>query len=259
MNFQLKSDFEAATANIADAVFPNTQFQIIAQEIGIGNLSITFKNPRHFADNFRIKFYPKLKTLIVSGYSTEGMVHLTYIPENNYSFCNGSGMKISKPSVGDKFEFLAGKFYTFLQEFYLVEVITDFSFSSEFETAIAGIAAQTFPHYNFSLKYWQNQKKEVCLHFQGDRNLEQTLNIIPDILYQKESILFDVDFRSQPKCLTINTRWNDDQYLLFYHSVGYLSWNTLQLDNINPPSGLGKRIENIAVKLYPLLQEFFGE
>ncbi|MBD2777873.1 hypothetical protein [Iningainema tapete] len=260
MNFELNSDFEAATAKIANAVFPNIQFQIIAQEIGIGNLSITCKNPRYFGDNFRIKFYPKLKTLIVSGYSHEGMVHLTYTPDNNYEWRNGSGLKISKPSsVGDKFEYLARTFYPFLQEFYLVEVLTDFSFSFELETALALIAAQSFPHYNFNFRYWQNQNKEVCLHFQGNRNIEQTLNIIPDPLCQKESILFDVDFRSQPKLLTINTRWNDDQYLLFYDSVGYLSWNTLQLENIHPPSVLGRRIENIAVKLYPILEEFFAE
>lgn len=259
MNFKLSSDFEAIAAEIAAMVYPKTQFQFLVKEIGIGNLAITFKNPRHFSQNFRIKFYPKLKTLIVSGYSPEGMVHLTYVPDHNYDWRNGGGFKINKPSVGEKFEFLAGKFYPFLQEFFLPEVST-FTIPNEFETSIAGIASQVFPQYHFSLKYCKNQNKEVYLNFIGDRNPEtQTLDFRPETFGQKESISFDVDFRSNPKCLSINTKWNDEQYLLFYHSLGYLSWNTLQLENINPPSVLGKRIETIAVKLYPLLQEFFGE
>lgn len=259
MNFKLSSDFEATAAEIAAKVFPNTQFQFLVKEIGIGNLAITFKNPRYFAENFRIKFYPKLKTLIISGYSSEGMVHLTYIPENNYEWRNGGGFKINKPSsVGDKFEFLAVKFYPFLQEFFLLEVCTC-TVPWVFESSVAIIASEVFPQFHFSLKYWKNQNKEVYLHLRGDRNPEsETLDNRADTWEQKQSICFGVDFRSDPKCLSINTKWNDEQYLLFYHSLGYLSWNTLQLENINPPSVLGKRIETIAVKLYPLLQEFFG-
>lgn len=260
MNFILPSDFKAAAAAAAALVFPKTQFQLFSKEIGIGNLAITFKNPKHFSENFRIKFYIKLRTLVISGYSSEGIVHLTYTPDDNYEWRNGYGFKINKPSsVGDKFEFLARRFYPLLQEFFIREDFINFPLSHEFETAAASVAVQAFPQYYFNLSYWKYKERELYLHFQGDRNQEiKTLAIKLDPLQQQESILFDVDFRC-PTCLTLNTKWDDEQYLLFYHSRGFLSWSTLQLDTINPPSACGEKFETIAIKLYPLLQEFCTE
>lgn len=80
----------------------NTAF--CCQEIGAGNIAITFKNPRYFFDNFKIQFYPQLKTIIIAGYSTKGTVYLNYLPENNYNWCNEGMFTIKKPSaIGEKF------------------------------------------------------------------------------------------------------------------------------------------------------------
>ncbi|MBD2603183.1 hypothetical protein H6G81_01265 [Scytonema hofmannii FACHB-248] len=132
-------DFEAEIAKIASLVFPKTQFQLLFQTIGsshaalvlpkaqfqllsekIGsdNLCITFK-AKHFSENFKLRFFRKIKTLTLSGYYNEGMAHLIYIPDNNYNWLNGRGYEITSPdSIGEKFEFLANKLYPFLQEFY---------------------------------------------------------------------------------------------------------------------------------------------
>lgn len=258
MKFLLTSDFQTVATEIASLVFPKTQFQVLFKETGTGKISITFKNPQHFADNFRIKFCSKLKTFTISGYSKEGIVHLHYLPENNYEWRNGGEYTISKPSsVGEKFEFLASKFYPVLQEYYLGDVFENFFISHEFETAVTSIVAEAFPQFHFSLSYSKNVEKELCLNFQGQRNETKILKPRQDIFSTTESILFDVDFRNCAKCLAINTRWDGEQYVLFYNSIGILSWSTLHLNKINPPSAFGKEFESIAVKLYPLLQEFF--
>jgi hypothetical protein len=258
MNFILPSDFETAATQMAAMVFPTTRFQVLAKEIGIGNLAITFKSPRHFSENFRIKFYPKLQTLIISGYYDDGMAHLTYTLNKNYQWHNGLGCKIDKPAnIGDKFEFLSRKFFPLLQEFFITEDFTRFSLSRDFETLVTKIAEQAFPDYNFNLSYWKYGEKEFCLHFQGDKTIEiQTSELPSNILSIKESISFDVDFRTEPKCLTISTKCNEEQYLLYYNSIGTVSWSTVQIDEIKPPSGLDKKLEIIALNLYPLLQEF---
>ena len=259
MDFILTSGFQAVAAEIASLVFPKTQFQVLSKEVGIGNIAITFKNPKHFSENFRVKYYPKLKTLVISGYCREGIVHLNYIPDNNYDWRNGGGHVIDKPSsVGEKFEFLANKFYSLLQEFFLGEVFENFFISHEFETAATEVAAQAFPLFNFSLSYSKIREKELYLNFKGERSFKtKTLKIRPEIFLQRESILFNIDFRSRAKCLAINTKWDGEQYLLFYNSIGYLSWSTIQLDKISPPLAFGKEFETIAIKLYPILQEFF--
>ncbi|MDF5718942.1 MAG: hypothetical protein PUP91_00325 [Rhizonema sp. PD37] len=258
MKFLLTSDFQTVATEIASLVFPKTEFQVLFKETGIGKISMTFKNPKHFADNFRIKFCSKLKTLTISGYSKEGIVHLNYLPENNYDWRNGGEHTISKPSsVGEKFEFLASKFYPVLQEYYLGDVFENFFISQEFETAATSVVAEAFPQFHFSLSYSENVEKEPCLNFKGQRNETKILKFKQKTFQTTESILFNVDFRHRAKCLAINTRWDGEQYVLFYNSIGNLSWSTLHSDKINPPSAFGKEFESIAVKLYPLLQEFF--
>ncbi|MFH7029800.1 MAG: hypothetical protein ACHBN1_31675 [Heteroscytonema crispum UTEX LB 1556] len=136
-------DLQAEAANIAALVFPQTQFQLLSEKIGsshaalilpktqyellsriIGsdNLSITFKNPRKFSENFRLRFFPKIKTLILSGHYKDGMAHLMYIPANNYTWFNATkGYAINSPDcIGEKLEFLANKFYPFLEEFFIM-------------------------------------------------------------------------------------------------------------------------------------------
>ncbi len=136
----VQPDFQMEAANIAALVFPKTQFQLLSQKIGsahaalvlpktqfqllspkIGNdnLSMTFKG-RHFSENFKLRFFPKIKTLILSGYYKEGMAHLIYTPANNYNWLNGRGYEINSPGcIGEKFQFLVNKFYPFLEEFFL--------------------------------------------------------------------------------------------------------------------------------------------
>ncbi|MDF5721791.1 MAG: hypothetical protein PUP91_15185 [Rhizonema sp. PD37] len=258
MKFLLTSDFRTVAIEIVSLVFPKTPFQVLFKEIGTGKISITFKNPKYFADNFRIKFCSKLKTLTISGYSKEGIVHLNYLPENNYEWRNGGEYTISKPSsVGEKFEFLASIFYPVLQEHYLGDVFENFFISQEFETAATSIVAEAFPQFYFNLSYSKNVEKELSLNFKGQRNETKILQTRQGIFQTTESILFNVDFRNRAKCLAINTRWDGEQYVLFYNSIGNLSWSTLHSEKINSPSAFGKEFESVAVKLYPLLQEFF--
>ncbi|MBO3462537.1 hypothetical protein G7B40_028105 [Aetokthonos hydrillicola Thurmond2011] len=261
MEFILTSDFQTIATEIASLVFPKTQFQVLSKEIGVGNVAITFKNPRDFSDNFRIRFYPKLKTLTVSGYSQQGIVHFNFYAENNNNceWRNGGGSKIDRPScVGERFEFLAKKFYPFLQEFFLGEVFDNFFISREFENAATEVATQAFPGFDFSLSYSKQRNKELYLSFRGARNIKlKTLKIPTKVPLTPESIYFNIDFRSHAKCLAIDTVWEGEQYLLFYNSIGNLSWSTLLLENINSPAKFGKEFENIAVTIYPILQEFF--
>lgn len=135
----LEPDFQTEIANITALVFPKSQFQLLFQTIGKGhaalvlpkpqfqllssqigndNLSITFKG-KHFSENFKLRFFPKIKILTLSGYYEEGMAHLIYTLDNNYHWLNGKGYEISKPDcIGENFEYLAKKFYPFLEEFY---------------------------------------------------------------------------------------------------------------------------------------------
>ncbi|GAB1543709.1 hypothetical protein NUACC21_63850 [Scytonema sp. NUACC21] len=101
----------------AACVLPKTQFELLSPKIGRDNLSLTFKG-RHISENFRVMFFPKIQTLILSGYSQQGMVHLIYMPGYNDNWLNGMGYTIAPPdSIRAKFEFLASKFYPFLLEF----------------------------------------------------------------------------------------------------------------------------------------------
>ncbi len=261
MNFLFTSDFKTVAAQYASLVFPTIQFQVLCKKIGSGNVAIIFKNHKYFADNFRIKFFPRLKKITISGYSKEGIFQLNYSPENNYEWQNGSNSLINKPAcVGDKFELFARKFYTLLQEFFLSEGFgfDDLSIFSEFETAATEIAVRAFPLFHFRLSYSKNRQKELNLNFRGDRRLEiRSLRIETLAFHKPESILFNIDFLSQAKCLVLNVKWESDQYLLFYNSSGYLSWSKLHFKNINPPAVFGKEFETIAIQIYPLLQEFF--
>ncbi|MBR8838165.1 MAG: hypothetical protein DSM106950_30225 [Stigonema ocellatum SAG 48.90 = DSM 106950] len=139
--YSVRPDFYVVATNIAALVFPATQFQLLSQKIssdhaalifpasqfhslspkiGSDNLAITFKSQKHFSESFRVRFFPKITTLTVSGYYKEGMAHLIYIPANNYNWLNGRGYQIKSPDgIGEKFEFLANKFYPFLEEFFL--------------------------------------------------------------------------------------------------------------------------------------------
>ena len=120
MNITLSSEFEVVVANIAAQVFPKTQYQLLAQEIGERELVITFKSQKHFSENFRIRFFPKNKKLILSGYYKETIYHLNYSIANNYSWSDGLGDQVFSPeSIREKFEFLAQKFYAILEEFWL--------------------------------------------------------------------------------------------------------------------------------------------
>ncbi|MDF5726551.1 MAG: hypothetical protein PUP92_00560, partial [Rhizonema sp. PD38] len=73
MNITLSSEFEVVAANIAAQVFPNTQYQLLAQEIGERELAITFKSHKNFSENFRVRFFANKKNLILSGYYKESI------------------------------------------------------------------------------------------------------------------------------------------------------------------------------------------
>lgn len=140
-DFTAQPDILAVAANIAAFVFPKTQFQLVSQIIGrdyaacvlpktqfellapkIGdeNLSLTFQG-RHFSENFRVMFFPKINTLILSAYYSKGMAHLIYIPGYNFTWINSLGYKINYPDgIAESLELLADKFYPFLLEFFLV-------------------------------------------------------------------------------------------------------------------------------------------
>lgn len=149
MHNVLIGDFKTAATEIIALVFPKTEFKVLCQEIGIGNVAITFHNPKHFSDTFRIKYYVKLKTLIISGYSNEQTVHLIYQATNNYTWRNECGVAIEKPySLGEKLEFLARKFFLVLQEFYLGKVFDSFSIVSESETTTTSFSSWTCSDFN---------------------------------------------------------------------------------------------------------------
>ncbi|MBP5977168.1 hypothetical protein HW132_31695 [Brasilonema sp. CT11] len=117
--YTIQPDIHEEAAKIAALVFPTTQFQLFSQKIETESLSVIFKG-RHFSENFRLQFFPKINTLLLSGYYKEGMAHLTYTPSNKYNWRDGRGFKISSPDgIGEKFEFLANEFYPFLEEFFL--------------------------------------------------------------------------------------------------------------------------------------------
>lgn len=143
------SDFKTVTAEIMGLVFPKTEFRVLFQEIGIGNLAITFHSPKCFSDSFRIKYYVKLKTLILSGYFNERTVHLIYQATNNYAWRNECGEAMGKPPyVGEKLEFLARSFFLVLQEFYLGEVFDGFSILYDGENTDTSFTNENYPEFN---------------------------------------------------------------------------------------------------------------
>lgn len=120
MEVILPPEFETVVANIAALAFPKTQFQLLSQKIGNNNLILTFKSKKHFSENFRVRFFPKMKTLTVSSYCQTGMSHLNYIPAHTYDWVNGKGYKMNSPrEIGEKLELLAQRFYPFLEEIFL--------------------------------------------------------------------------------------------------------------------------------------------
>lgn len=114
--------YRQASCSEAAFIFLKNQYDLLAPKIGSNNLSITFKTEIHVGKNanFSVYFFPKIKTLTLSGYYSEGMAHLIYTPFNNYNWLNGKGYTITTPDyVGEKFELLAPKFYTFFEEFFI--------------------------------------------------------------------------------------------------------------------------------------------
>lgn len=119
---EFKLLYRQASCFDAAFMFPKIQYNLLAQKIGSNNLSITFKKEKYIGKNvnFSICFFPKINTLTLSGYYSKGMAHFIYTPFNNHNWLNGKGYKISTPDcVGEKFEFLAPKFYAFLEEFFI--------------------------------------------------------------------------------------------------------------------------------------------
>lgn len=119
-----KTEFQLLPQKIGSAhaalVLPKTQFQLLSSKVGSDNLSLNFKNKKHFADNFRLIFLPKIKTLIFSAHYLQGIAHLIYIPGNSFNWLDSRGYGINYPDgIGEKLEFLASKFYPFLEEFFL--------------------------------------------------------------------------------------------------------------------------------------------
>ncbi|OKH32183.1 hypothetical protein NIES2101_40925 [Calothrix sp. HK-06] len=141
--YSIESDFIVEAANIAALVFPETKFKLILQQvsnfdaalvlpkapqyllsqaIGSHNLSITFKDEKVFSKNinFRVCFFPKLQAITISGYCSQGTAYLIYTSPSNYNWLNSKGYKIDYPdTIGEKFEYLAPKFYPFFEEFVL--------------------------------------------------------------------------------------------------------------------------------------------
>jgi hypothetical protein len=124
-----KSQFQLLSQTIGSAhaalILPKNQYQLLSQTIGNHNLSIAFKNQRNFSENFKVRFFPKIKTLTISSYYEKNMVHLVYISSNynrnnNFNWLNSKGYEINSPDcIGEKFEFLANKLYPFLEEFFI--------------------------------------------------------------------------------------------------------------------------------------------
>ncbi|OKH55916.1 hypothetical protein NIES2101_01215 [Calothrix sp. HK-06] len=114
--------YRQASCFDAAFIFPKNQYHLLGEKIGNNNLSITFKKEKHIGKNvnFSVCFFPKINTMTLSGYYSEGMAHIIYTPFNNHNWLNGKGYKITTPDcVGEKFELLAPKFYTFCEEFFL--------------------------------------------------------------------------------------------------------------------------------------------
>ncbi|KYC38453.1 hypothetical protein WA1_35230 [Scytonema hofmannii PCC 7110] len=131
--------------------------------------------------------------------------------------------------------------------------------SLEFEILSTEIAAQAFPEFRFSLTAYQPQnQKKVSLKLQGHRNYPtNTLVTDSSDFHQQSTISFDLDFYPHSRCLSLETRFHDKKYCLFYHSIGYLFWSINNRRDITPPSTFEKEFEFIGKKLYPILEEFF--
>lgn len=120
MNITLSLEFEVVAANIAAQVFPKIKYQLSAQKIGNHELVITFKSQKHFSENFRVRFSPENKKLILFCHYKDTMYHLNYEEVNNYHWSDGLGSRVFSPHyIGEKFESLANKLYPVLEEFWL--------------------------------------------------------------------------------------------------------------------------------------------
>jgi len=139
--YTVQTDFQLEAAKIAALVFPNTRFRLFLRNIGMAhaasvspkaqsksllkvigddNLAIFFKSQTDVLENFQVQFFPKIKSLILSGHHKDDLAHLYYYPANDYDWFNGKGYKIARPDcIGEKFEFLADKFYPFFEEYFL--------------------------------------------------------------------------------------------------------------------------------------------
>ncbi|BAZ17428.1 hypothetical protein NIES4071_93060 [Calothrix sp. NIES-4071] len=119
---EFKLLYRQASCYDAAFIFPKNKYDLLAPKVGNNNLSITFKKEKIIGRNvnFSVCFFPKINTLTLSGYYSKGMAHLIYTPFNNHSWLNGKGYDITTPDcVGEKFEFLAPKFYAFFEEFFI--------------------------------------------------------------------------------------------------------------------------------------------
>ncbi|MBD2776605.1 hypothetical protein [Iningainema tapete] len=120
MNITLSLEFEVVAANIATQVFPNIKYQLSAQKIANHELVITFKSQKHFSENFRVRFSPDNKKLVLSCHYRDTMYHLNYVIGNNYHWVDGLGDRVFSPqNIGEKFESLVKKLYPVLEEFWL--------------------------------------------------------------------------------------------------------------------------------------------
>ncbi len=139
--YTVQTDFKVEAANIAALVFPRTRFRLFLRNIGMNhaasvspkahvklslkdigddNLAIFFKSQTDVLENFQVQFFPKIKSLILSGHYKDELAHLYYYPDNDYDWFNSKGYTIARPDcIGEKFEFLADKFYPFFEEYFL--------------------------------------------------------------------------------------------------------------------------------------------
>ncbi|WP_017316308.1 hypothetical protein [Mastigocladopsis repens] len=131
--------------------------------------------------------------------------------------------------------------------------------SLDFEVVSTEIAAQAFPEFRFICSYRQPPiKQKLSLKFQGNKNCGTNILVTNTSSFHRQgTISLDIDFYAHSRCLSIETRFEDKKYSVFYHSNGYLFWSINNKRDITPPSILEKEFEYIATKLYPVLEEFF--
>ncbi|GEM_PF-2268829 len=165
MEFIFANDFLTVISEIVALIFPNTQFQILFKESDFGNITITFKNPVSFTESFIIRFYPKFKVLMISGYSEEEVVYLIYSSNNHYQWYDGDKSLINKPySIGEEFEWLAKNIYSLLEEFFVAEVFADEvveEFPIPYEVEIADAEVIDFLSYAKRLENLYNNQTDL--------------------------------------------------------------------------------------------------